>query len=61
MGAPDMHPKVAAATVAGAATILIVWGLGFANVTVPPEVASAFTTLAGLAIGYLVPSPGPGA
>lgn len=45
--------KVAAASIAGAVTVMVVWGAGLAGVDVPPEVASAFTAvLAGVA-GYL--------
>lgn len=47
------HPKVAAGTTAGAASIVLVWLLGQAGVSVPPEVASAITTLLAFAGGYL--------
>ncbi len=47
------HPKVAASGTAGAATIVLVWVLGQAGVSVPPEVAAAVTTLLSFAAGYL--------
>jgi hypothetical protein len=44
-----MKPKVqaagAGAGVAGALTVILVWALSLAGVDVPPEVASALTTL----------------
>lgn len=48
-----IHPKVASAGVAGSATIILVWALGEFGVSVPPEVASAITTLLSFAAGYL--------
>jgi hypothetical protein len=47
------HPKVAAGTTAGAASIVLVWLLGEAGVTVPAEVASALTVLLSSAAAYL--------
>ena len=40
---------------AGAATILIIWVFGLFHVAVPPEVASAFTTLISTGTVYFVP------
>lgn len=48
-----LNPKVAAGGTAGAATILLVWLLAQAGVDLPPEVASAVTTLIGFAAGWL--------
>lgn len=48
-----MHPKVQAAGAAGAATIVLVWIAALSGVDVPPEVASAATTLIAVAAGYL--------
>lgn len=48
-----LQPKVAAVGAAGAATVVLVWALGFIGVEVPGEVASAFTTLLATAAGYL--------
>lgn len=46
-------PKVAAATGAGAATLLLVWVVGLFGVVVPPEVAAAATVLLTVGAGYL--------
>lgn len=48
-----MNPKVAAASLAGAVTTVLVWGAGVAGVDVPPEVAAALTTILAGAAGYL--------
>lgn len=47
-----INPKVKAGSAAGAATIVVVWAAGLAGLEVPPEVASAFTVLAGFVAGY---------
>lgn len=52
----NIHNKVAAGGAAGAVTVVIVWLLGFANVDVPPEVASAFTTIITFGAGWLAKS-----
>jgi hypothetical protein len=49
----DVNPKVAAAGVAGAATVLVVWLLESVGVDVPPEAASAFTTLFAFGAGFI--------
>jgi len=36
---------VVAGGIAGSITVILVWGIGFFDVTVPPEIASAITTL----------------
>lgn len=46
-------PKVKAASMAGAISVLIIWAATYAGVTIPPEVASAFSTLLAFAAGYL--------
>jgi hypothetical protein len=46
-------PKVVAGTVAGAATVLLVWLAGLLGLAVPPEVAAAVTVLLSGAAGYL--------
>jgi hypothetical protein len=51
-----MNPKVQAAGLAGAVTVVLVWAASLANVTVPPEVASAVTTLVAVGAGYLRPA-----
>lgn len=45
--------KVAAGGAAGAASIVLVWILGQAGISVPPEVASALTVLLGTGAAYL--------
>jgi hypothetical protein len=48
--------KVAAAGVAGAVSIVVVWVLHrFVQVDVPPEVASAGTTILAFLAGYFMP------
>lgn len=47
------HAKVQAAGAAGASTVLLVWVLAQAGVSMPPEVAAAVTTLLATAAGYL--------
>lgn len=51
-----LNPKVAAGGVAGAATVILVWGLGLLDVDVPAEVASALTTVISFGAGYLKPA-----
>ena len=51
-----VHPKITAAGLAGALTVIIVWLLGLFDVDVPPEVASAFTVVLSFITGYLVPA-----
>lgn len=48
-----VNPKVAAGGTAGAVTVVLVWALAQAGVELPPEVASAFTTLIAFAAGWL--------
>lgn len=47
------QPKVAAAGIAGALSILVVWAFTLGGVDVPPEVASAFSVVIAFAAGYL--------
>ena len=44
--------KIQAAGAAGAVTIVLVWALAQAGVELPPEVASAITTIVATAAGY---------
>jgi hypothetical protein len=46
-------PKVQAAGLAGAATLILVFVAGLAGVMVPPEVAAAVTLLLTVAAGYI--------
>lgn len=52
-----MQRKVQAGGLAGAITVVLVWIAGTAGVDVPPEVASAFTTIISVGVGWLIPSP----
>lgn len=48
------QPKVAAAGIAGAITVLVVFGLKqFAHIEVPAEVAAALTAVISFAAGYI--------
>lgn len=53
MKATDIHPKVAAGGLAGAVTILLVYGAALLGLDVPPEVSSAFTVVISFAAGYI--------
>lgn len=46
--------KVAAGSLAGALTVLLVWVLGLLHVPVPPEVASALTVVISFITSYTV-------
>lgn len=52
-GSRKPHPKVAAGGAAGAASIVLVWALAQAGVEIPPEVASALTTLLSFGAAYM--------
>ncbi len=45
--------KIQAAGAAGAITVILVWALSQAGVEIPPEIASAITTVFATAAGYL--------
>jgi putative flippase GtrA len=45
--------KVVTGGVAGAVTVLVVWGCSLAGLDVPAPVAAAFTTLVSFAASYL--------
>ncbi len=53
----NLHPKVVAGGIAGALTVLIVWGASLAGLDIPPEVASALTVLISFAAGFLKSAP----
>ncbi len=56
MGSPlTLHPKVAAAGLAGSISILVIWLLGLAHVTVDPVVAGALSTALAAFGGWLAP------
>lgn len=44
--------KVTAGALAGAVTVILVWVAGLAGVEIPPEVASAITTVLSFIAGY---------
>jgi hypothetical protein len=46
--------KVSAGALASALSIIIVWGASMAGLEIPPEVASAFTTLLGFVTAWFV-------
>ena len=49
----DIHPKVAAGSLAGAVTVLLVFGADKLGLEVPAEVASALTVVLSFAAGFL--------
>ena len=52
-------PKVAAAGIAGALTAVTIWVATYLyQVDIPPDVASALTTLIAFAAGYMAPPTG---
>ena len=51
--AAEPSPKVTAAALAGAGTVIVVWLVGLAGVEVPPEVGSALTVLLMGGAGWL--------
>ena len=55
----NLHPKVAAGGLSAALSLIILWGVSF-GVTVPPEVAAAFTAVLAFVGGWLAPPQGGG-
>lgn len=54
-----MPNKAVAAGLAGAVTIIVAWALNqFAHIQIPPEVATAFTTVVSTGATYLTPHEG---
>lgn len=47
--------KVSVGAVAGAVSVLAVWGASLGGLDVPPEAASAFTVVVTAVIGLFVP------
>ena len=47
--------KVSVGAVAGAISVLVVWGASLAGVDVPPEAAAAFTVVVTATIGLFTP------
>lgn len=54
-GALDLHPKVAAASLAGALGLIIIWAASLAHVEVPNEIAGAIVLLLTFAAGWAAP------
>ena len=54
----NVHPKVVAGTIAGAVTIILVWAASLASIQIPPEVASAITTLLSAIAAWAQPDGG---
>jgi hypothetical protein len=50
----ELHPKTAASGLSACIALIILWALSY-WVTVPPEVAAAFTALLGFAGAWLAP------
>lgn len=56
-----MPNKAVAAGLAGALTIIIAWVMSqFFHITLPPEVATAFTTVLSTGAAYFTPHEGQG-
>lgn len=54
------NTKVAAGGIAGACTVILVWGIDeFGGIKVPAEVASALTTIFSFVVAYYVPERKP--
>lgn len=50
--------KVAVGALAGAVTVVLVWAVRqWGKVEIPPEVASAVTTIFTFGVSYMVPEP----
>ena len=59
----NLHPKAAGAGMAGALSVIVMWGLSFA-VVVPPEVGAALASVRAFTGAWLAPwfqsiRPGP--
>lgn len=50
----NLHPKVAAGGIGGALALILIWALGYV-ITIPPEVAAAFTLLISSLCAWLAP------
>lgn len=55
----NLTPKVAASGITGAITIILVWIAKISGLEIPPEVASAFTTVLSFVAAYLAPRAQP--
>lgn len=57
MSALTPTPKMTASAVAGAVTVILVWSVGLAGLSVPTAVAAAVTLLITFGAGYLKSEP----
>ncbi len=53
MNAVSNNPNASVTAFAGAFTVIVIWGLGFAGLPIPGEVASAFTTVVAAVILFV--------
>ncbi len=54
-----LTPKVATGALAGAVSVILVWIITKCGIEVPPEIASAFTTVISALAGYFAPRSEP--
>ena len=59
LGPLDLHPKVTAATLGGAALLMLLYGLTLVGVSPPAEVDGALLVWTTFLCGYLAPSSAP--
>lgn len=52
----NIHPKVSAAGIAGAVSIILVFMLDQLGIKLPVEVGSAITTILSFVVGYMTPA-----
>lgn len=55
-GPLDIHPKVAAGSVAAAASLILIWALAQFKVALPGDVAGAIVVVLTFAAGWLAPT-----
>lgn len=49
----NVSPKLAASSIAGSITLIVVWVTSLFGLEMPPEVASAFTVIFSFLAGYI--------
>ncbi len=54
-----LTPKVATGALAGAVSVILVWIITKCGIEVPPEIASAFTTVVSAASSWFAPRSDP--
>ncbi len=55
----NLTPKVAVGALAGAISVILVWIITKCGIEVPPEIASAFTTVISALASYFTPRSEP--